>query len=132
MKRPLEAAQRWFRQAEHDLQTAKLLLKKSPADSCYFSEQTSQKALKAFLYRRGSRGQWEHSIAILAKRCSKIDAVFRRFVEYGGILDQFYIPTRYPDALADPAVPFESYSVEQAKEAIRLSTEILEAVRAKL
>lgn len=40
--------------------------------------------------------------------------------------------TRYPDALADPAVPFESYSIQQASEAVQLSSEIVEAIKPKL
>ena len=39
---------------------------------------------------------------------------------------------RYPDALADPAVPFESYSLEQAAEAIRRTSAILDTVRPKI
>jgi HEPN domain-containing protein len=30
----------------------------------------------------------------------------------------YYIPTRYPDALAPPAVPFESYTQEQGARAV--------------
>lgn len=132
MKKPRETALRWFRQAEHDLAMARRLQEESPADACYFAEQAAQKALKAFLYRHGSRGVPEHSVAFLAERCCETDPAFQEFVNRGGELDQFYIPTRYPDALADPAVPFESYSVEQAAEAIRLASGILDAVRPKL
>ena len=132
MKRPRENAARWFQQAEHDWKMAKRLREESPADACYFAEQAAQKALKAFLYSRGSRGQAEHSVVFLAERCAEIDPSFSAIASNGNILDQYYIPTRYPDALADPAVPFESYTVNQATEAIRLASEIVEAVRMKL
>ncbi|OGX40690.1 MAG: hypothetical protein A3C53_00245 [Omnitrophica WOR_2 bacterium RIFCSPHIGHO2_02_FULL_68_15] len=132
MKKPRETAARWFRQAEHDLQIATRLKEESPADACYFAEQASQKALKAFLFARGSRHQPEHSVAALAQRCGEQDPEFGPLVASGQLMDQFYIPTRYPDALADPAVPFESYSTEQAVGAIRLATEILDLVRRKL
>ena len=132
MKRPLEMAQRWFRQAEHDLEMARRLEEESAADACYFAEQAAQKGLKAFLYRRGSWVQPEHSIRLLAEKCEQEDGSFQSGAERWKVLDQYYIPTRYPDALADPAVPFESYSVEQAKDAIALASEILELVRKKL
>ena len=132
MKRPRETADRWFRQAEHDLQMAKKLEEESPADACYFAEQSSQKALKAVLYLHGARSQPEHSVALLARLCQQKDSDFGRFISVGTAMDQYYIPTRYPDALADPAVPFESYSATQATEAVCLASEILETVRAKL
>ena len=111
---------------------AKRLTEESPADACYFAEQASQKALKAFLYLQGSRSQPEHSVAVLARSCSEVDPMFTRFIVTGTAMDQYYIPTRYPDALADPAVPFESYSVAEATEAVRLASEIVNAVRKKL
>lgn len=132
MKKPLETAQRWLRQAEHDLQMAKRLREESPADSCYYAEQAAQKGLKAFLYRQGSRGELEHSIRVLSQACGRHDPSFQQAVERWKILDQYYIPTRYPDALAAPAVPFESYSVQQATEAVQLASEVVELVRSKL
>lgn len=132
MKKPRETAARWLRQAEHDLKMAQRLREESPADACYFAEQSAQKALKALLYRQGSRSVPEHSVAFLARRCGELDPSFRSFSDQWGALDQFYIPTRYPDALADPAVPFESYTTAQATEAIRLASAILDTVRPKL
>lgn len=129
MKKPRETAGRWFRQAEHDLQMARRLKEESPADSCYFAEQAAQKILKAFLFFHGSRGEFEHSIVFLAERCAQSDPSFGLFVSMGYVLDQYYIPTRYPDALADPAVPFESYGIHQAEEAIQMASEMVEKVR---
>ena len=132
MKKPRETAARWFRQAEHDLAMAKRLEEESPADACYFAEQASQKVLKAFLYLHGARSQPEHSVALLAQYCSEKDPAFTPFIKTGAVMDQYYIPTRYPDALADPAVPFESYSIAQATEAVRVASEMLDKVRAKI
>jgi hypothetical protein len=52
-------------------------------------------------------------VAQLAERCVQFDADFAAHVTSGRLLDQYYIPTRYPDALAPAAVPFASYT--QAK-----------------
>lgn len=132
MKKPRETAARWLRQAEHDLSIAQKLREESPADACYFSEQAAQKALKAFMYLHGSREVMEHSVVFLAEQCAKQDTAFEAFIRHGQTLDPYYITTRYPDALPDPAVPFETYSVAQADEGIRLAGEIVAAVRAKL
>lgn len=132
MKKPRENALRWFRQAERDLEMARELRERSPADACYFTEQAAQNALKDFLYLQGSRGEPEHSVVSLARRCGEFDPEFKPFVEKGGVLDPFSIPTRYPDALADPAVPFESYSEPQADDGFLFPSQILERVRKKL
>ncbi len=132
MKKPLETARRWLGQAEHDLAMAKRLQEESPADACYFAEQAAQKGLKAFLYRHGSRGQPEHSIGFLTRKCGEFDPSFTPRADLWQMLDQYYVATRYPDAVADPAMPFEIYSVAQAAEAIHVALEVLESVRVKV
>ncbi len=53
-------------------------------------------------------------------------------VDYGGILDRYYPATRYPDALPDPAIPFESFNEQEAVQALGYATEMVEIVRAKV
>lgn len=57
-------------------------------------------------------------MAQLAERCAQIDPAFTIHITAGRVLDQYYIPTRYPDVLAPPAVPFESYTQEQGTTAV--------------
>ena len=133
MKRCKEDARRWFEQAEHDLEVANSNLTLGfYADACFMSEQAAQKALKAYLIYKGRRYVWEHSIQELAKLCMKYDKKFRDIIDAGMILDKFYIPTRYPDALAPPAVPYKSYRKEDAVEAINISDSIIQLVRKEL
>jgi HEPN domain-containing protein len=68
----------------------------------------------------------------LAEDCSRIDKDFSSHIDSGRILDQYYIPTRYPDALAPPAVPFESYTEEQGEKAVHAAQAIVSLVRQKL
>lgn len=42
------------------------------------------------------------------------------------------IPTRYPDALASPAVPYKTYIKKDAIEAISLAEKMTEMVRKRL
>lgn len=133
MKQKVDEAKRWFAQARHDFLVCKKHLKDTfYADACYSAEQAAQKALKACLYFQGERFVWEHSIANLVKKCVLYDPGFKNLIDKGKILDQYYIPTRYPDALAPPAVPFESYTLKEAKEAFQIAEEILKKVETSL
>jgi HEPN domain-containing protein len=119
MKPGRETALRWLRQAEHDLRIARGHQERGDySDTCFMAEQAAQKALKGFLMAQGQRSVPVHSVAQLAERCAQFDADFAAHVTAGRLLDQYYIPTRYPDALAPPAVPFESYTQEQGERAV--------------
>lgn len=133
MKRSHEAGLRWLRQARHDLSIARRHQENGDfSDACFMAEQASQKALKAFLLAKGQRSISIHSVAALAERCTNIDPSFSGHITPGRILDQYYIPTRYPDALAPPAVPFESYSQEQGEKALGAAEAMVSLVAQKL
>ena len=130
---PKREAQRWLSQGAHAVEVARTLLKETCySDSCFHAEQTGQLALKAFLYGQGERSIPIDSVKALVERCATYQAEFRSVTDAGKILDQFYIPTRYPDALADPALPFETYTKAEAEEAVRLATQILALVQQQL
>ena len=133
MKPSPEAGLRWLRQAEHDLDIAQSHQKRGDySDACFMAEQASQKALKGFLILQGRRYIYINSVAQLAEECSKIDKNFLSHIAPARILDQYYIPTRYPDVLAPPAVPFESYTEEQGTKAVQVAKAIVALVRQKL
>jgi len=44
---------------------------------------------------------------------------------------KYYLTTRYPDAIAPPAIPFQSFTEKEAKEAIKFATKILNLVKRK-
>ena len=133
MKKPLETARRWLAQAEHALGMTQTLLDHGFwSDTCFHAEQTAQLALKAFLYSRGRRFVSIHSVRELASNCEKEDADFSIFADYGMLLDRYYLSTRYPDALPEPAIPFESFSEQEAVKALGYATEMVEMVRAKV
>ena len=133
VKKALERARRWLAQAEHSLNISRLLLESGMgADACFHAEQTAQLALKAFLYSQGRRFVTMHSVRELALRCAEEDDAFSSFVDYGTLLDRYYLSTRYPDALPEPAVPFESFTEKEAREAFGYATEIVETVKARV
>ncbi len=134
MKNSLQNAQRWLKQALHDLENAKRNLKdKFYSDTCFMAEQASQKALKAYLYFKGERAHiLIHSLTALVSECSKRDRSFQSLKNAAMRLDKYYILTRYPDALPAPAVPYEEYGPEEAKEAISYAEEILVLAKSRI
>lgn len=111
-------ALRWLQTAIEDLNTAKLLRGGAAhAAACFFSQQAAEKALKALWYATDQE-PWGHSVVEL------IDSFVERaslpevdtWSDCAAQLDQYYIPTRYPDALpsSTPGVVYRSADSERA------------------
>ncbi len=132
MKNPGEAFRRWLAQAEHQLEvTGDLLGLGHWSDVCFMAEQTAQTALKAYHYGKGQMIVLVHSIQELALQCVSFDEAFGRVAEWGKVLDRYYIPTRYPDALAPPAVPYRSFTQGDAEQAHGFANDIVGLVKAQ-
>lgn len=126
-----EEAKRWLEQAEHDLKVARTVFEaRIFSYTCFLAEQSAQKSLKAFLYFKGERHIWEHSVQKLAEKCASYDKEFEKFIEPGGVLDRFYLATRYPDAVAPPAVPYKLFNQEDAQKALEVAGGIFSLVKA--
>ncbi len=133
MKNPRETARRWLAQAEHSLSSTGVMLDNGLwSDACFHAEQTAQLALKAFLYDLGQRFINVHSVRQLAQDCGNNDGDFSAFIGHGAVLDRYYLATRYPDVLPTPAIPFQSFTEQDAKQALEFATEIVDVVRAKV
>lgn len=127
MKNPKQNAGRWLRQAEYDLnQAEKNLLDKSFAYAAFFSEQSAQKSLKAYLLYKGKRFIPIHSVGELMKEAGIMDNSFLPLIDSGKRLDRHYITSRYPDALPEPAIPAESYTKNEAEEAVETARKIFQ------
>jgi len=133
MKLDRVEALRWLDQAEHNLEVAKNNFNASfYSDACFMAEQCAQVTLKAFIIYHKRRYIWEHSVQELARISSQYDKDFGKVIDYGKILDRYYIPTRYADALARPAVPYKSYTEKDAVKAIGFAEEIIDLVKNKI
>lgn len=130
MKNPRRNAERWIKEAEYTLQQAEQNCEVGAYNLvCFLAEQTAQKALKAVLYFGGARFVNIHSIAELLKEVSKRYPAMSELFEMGVTLDQYYLSSRYPDAVPDPAVPAEIFTKTQAEEAVGIAKKIFEACR---
>jgi len=89
---------RWFEFAEEDLQMAELALQNSLYNQvCFHAQQAAEKLLKSVISDKGQLIPKTHKMVDLLSLMKDEDlAQFRdRLI----LLDRFYIPTRYPDAL---------------------------------
>ncbi len=126
-------ADRWLKQALHDFERAERNLKDEfYSDACFMAEQASQKVLKAYLFFSGERFITIHSLVKLVSESLKKDKDFEKLKDPARLLDKYYIPTRYPDALPMPAVPFEEYDVNDAEDAINCAKRIIDMVVSKI
>ena len=121
--------ERWLRQAEHDLAFGRLALKERFfAQACFIAQQTGEKALKAIAYAQGERVVIGHSLVELVSRLQDRVATLRTRREDAGILDQYYVPTRYPNGLAG-GVPFEAFGESQAAGALAAAERFVDLAR---
>jgi HEPN domain-containing protein len=126
MKDPELEAVRWLRQAQSDMEVVKtLIVGKHYAQACFYSQQVAEKALKAVLYSQGSRMVFGHSVQDLSRQCIPFDPEFSQVISEAALLDQFYIATRYPNGLPAPAIPSETFSLDQAESAQKAAEHIL-------
>lgn len=118
-------AQLWLRQAADDHRFGRLALANEfNAQACFIAQQSAEKAVKAVAYHLGMRPVVGHSIHALLKRLNARGGVTEKLLVLGGELDQYYIATRYPDAL--PGVtPSDAFSGAQARAALRAARRIL-------
>ena len=118
MRQPKTEAQRWLAQARSDLGFAELGLREGyHAQACFMCQQTAEKALKALPYLAGARVVLGHSVVEL------LDGLIARHPHLAGLreaaqqLDQFYVPTRYPNGLPG-GVPAQVFTHSQAARAV--------------
>lgn len=118
----------WFRQAERDLEHAQASARTGRHEwACFAAHQSAEKAAKALHLRLGQEA-WGHVVALLLSELPDSVPVPPELVERGRALDNFYVPTRYPNGHPSGA-PFEHYGPLQSGHAIEYAGEILEFIR---
>jgi len=122
-------ALRWLLQAENDLGFARAGVREGYyAQACFVCQQVCEKALKSIHYGAlGRRFVHGHSLLELASAL-EMPAELR---EAMGVLDQYYIPTRYPNGLPG-ALPYEVYTQAQAGAAVEVCGRVIAMARSAL
>jgi HEPN domain-containing protein len=123
--------QDWFKQAEKDLELAKISQDAGHHEwACFAAQQAAEKAVKA-LHFHFAQEAWGHVVAQLLQELPSTVSVADELVQKAKVLDNFYIPPRYPNGHPSGA-PFEHYGPLQSGEAIRYAREILEFIRSQM
>ena len=128
-----ERSRDWFRQAEADLDHARLSLAGGDhAWCCFASQQAAEKALKA-VYFAHHGDPWGHSVLIMlqALPADLQGGVTEELLDTARVLDKHYIPTRYPNGF-DAGAPVDYYTEREAKDAIAHAESVLAFCRARL
>jgi HEPN domain-containing protein len=125
-----EEAEKWFHFAHEDFRMAELALKEGMYNQvCFHAQQSVEKVLKGLITHQGNIHPQTHKLADLlsALSPSPLDDLRDEIL----VLDRFYIPTRYPDAL--PGSLAEGLpSDKDAKEALESARMILKKVEKEL
>lgn len=132
IERLKQDARRWLTQAVDDLEAAEALVAATKnAQAAFLAQQAGEKALKA-LWIGFDLDPWGHSLTRLIKDLpEEKKKAYVSLLDAALALDKLYIPTRYPDALAE-LTPAEAYTRAEANTAIANAESIIAAVRKQL
>jgi HEPN domain-containing protein len=121
----------WFRQAGRDLEQAEDSRRAGRHEwACFAAHQAAEKAVKALHLSLGQE-IWGHVVAALLAQLPASATAPQDLIERGRALDNFYVPTRYPNGHPEGA-PFEHYGALQSSQAVNHAGEILAFVRAQM
>ena len=121
----------WYRQAARDLEQAEDSRQAGRHEwACFAAQQAAEKAVKALHLHHGQEA-WGHVVARLLRELPDDLRVPDVLVDRGRVLDNFYIPARYPNS--HPAgPPFEHFGPLQSDSALDHARAILDFVRAQM
>src|SRR4030042_7100671 len=98
----------WISQSERDIEQAKDSEKNGRHEwACFAAHQAAEKAIKA-LHLFYCQEAWGHMTATLFSELPDNVNIPGELIEKSRVLDNFYIPTRYPNGHPSGA-PFEHY-----------------------
>jgi len=135
MKRPnKEEALRWFTHAKDEFVDADELRKRERFYLALFHfQQAAEKALKAFLFMNVKSVEvfYTHSIADLLNIAIEINNKFDNIMS-SKKLDQYYIPTRYPNGLPG-GIPSRYYDdPKEAEEAMIMAKNVMNLIEEEI
>lgn len=122
----------WLDIATEDLTVANLVFAEEHfAHACFLSQQSIEKSLKAYLIARANSYPRTHNLVILLNQCEVLEPEFSQFRTDCIVVDQYYVPTRYPDGIPG-GLPTGLPTQHQAQRAITAAESILQFVTIQL
>jgi len=121
----------WMSQAQRDLDQAVDSQRAGRHEwACFAAQQAAEKTVKALHLHLGQEA-WGHVVAKLLRELPAQVIVPEDMVQKAQVLDNYYIPPRYPNGHPEGA-PFEHYGPLHSDGAICYAREILEFVGAQM
>lgn len=126
-----ERIRAWLAQAERDLEAAAVSREAGHHEwACFAAQQGAEKALKGLLLRFGREGRG-HILVRLLERLPPDAAASSPLTEHARVLDDCYLPARYPNSHAEGA-PFEHFGPRESDRAIACARAIVEFCRSRV
>jgi len=90
----------WVDKAEDDFYYAELLLRAGehpmPGNSCFHSQQSAEKYLKAYLVENQIEFPRTHQLMVLVELCAGVDVSFLEISQFVRRLESYAVAVRYP------------------------------------
>ena len=118
----------WFAKASEDLRAAKFELTAKPpltADIVFHAQQAVEKSIKGFLSWHDQTFRKTHNLVEIGESAARIDSTLETLLRRAAPLTEYAWRFRYPGDLDEPPV-------EEAREALTIATEVLEALLTRL
>jgi len=116
----------WFDYANDDIEAGEILLREGKHNlACFHSQQAAEKALKGFLAHTIEDYPRIHNLRELLSECLVVYDSFNDMKLQIVTLNQFYAPTRYPDASVG-SLPSGLPNMSTAKKALMYAKEIFD------
>ena len=124
-------ARDWFSQAVRDLEQAQDSQQAGRHEwACFAAQQAAAKSAKSLQLHAGQRNR-AYSVSEILAKLKMIINIPAGILEKGTVLDNFYIPARYPNSHPQGA-PFEHYGPLQSETAVNYAREIIDFARARM
>ncbi len=118
-------SERWLQFAGEDLQMAELSIQETIYNQvCFHSQQCAEKAIKGLLTFQGRMPPRTHLLGDLLTLLNPNPFTASLDIQ---LLDRFYIPTRYPDALPG-ILPEGLPNDEDAMEALAVARQVFDTI----
>ena len=128
----MQPHEQWLARADDDLAFANIGFRENYfSQVCFLSQQVVEKCLKAFLLAKDRSYPRQHKVVELATLCTEIQQELEPLKADLKLLDEFYLPTRYPDAIPG-GLAAGLPSIEDAQRALQAATAIRQIIRARI
>jgi HEPN domain-containing protein len=122
----------WLQRAKEDLAVAQLVFQEGYfSHACFLAQQSAEKMFKGYLLKASNAYPRVHQLVDLVSLCTEIDTDFAELLDDCAVVDQYYIPTRYPNGVPG-SLPDGLPGSDEAQEAIVIAKRIRDLVNCKL